>query len=146
MTLTNEIAQQMICASQEKARELRTAVSTAIVDAEGRLFAFGRMYGTHWLSIDTAQAKAFTGALLRQDGPELRQFPPAMITALSTMSARALLPMGSVTVLRDKDDRVIAGVGCSGIGSTGATDELDGECAQAARAVYEKATRDAVPA
>ncbi|WP_158745296.1 heme-binding protein [Acidisphaera sp. L21] len=133
MILTHEVAQRMISTSQEKARELGMAISTAIVDTEGRLFAFGRMDGTHWLSIDAAQAKAFTGAILRQDGPALQQVPSAMISALSLMQARAVLPMGSITVLRDENDRVIAGIGCSGIGSTGATDVQDGECARAAR-------------
>ena len=45
MPLTSEAARRMISASQEKARELGVAVSTAIVDAEGRLFAFERMEG-----------------------------------------------------------------------------------------------------
>jgi glc operon protein GlcG len=133
MFLTHEIAQRMISASQEKARELGMAVSTAIVDADGRLFAFGRMDGTHWLSIDTAQAKAFTGAALRQDGAALQHVPAALISAVSLTQARAVLPMGSVTVLRDENERVIAGIGCSGIGSRGATDEQDGKCARAAR-------------
>jgi uncharacterized protein GlcG (DUF336 family) len=62
MSLTHEIAQRMIGASQAEARELGLGVSTAIVDADGRLFAFGRMDGTHWLSIDAAQAKAFKPA------------------------------------------------------------------------------------
>jgi len=133
MFLTHEIAQRMIGASQEKARELSMAVSTSIVDAEGRLFAFGRMYGTHWLSVDAAQAKAFTGAALGQDGAALQHVPAALISAVSLMQSRAALPMGSVTVLRDENNRLIAGIGCSGIGSAGATDEQDGECARAAR-------------
>ena len=42
MPLTIEAVRRMINASQEKARELGVAVSTAIVDDEGRLFAFER--------------------------------------------------------------------------------------------------------
>src|ERR1700709_1530565 len=121
MSFTHEIAQRMISAAQEKARELGMGVSTAIVDPEGRLFAFGRMDGTHWLSIDAAQAKAFTGAALRQDGATLQHVPAALISAVSLMQSRAVLPMGSVTVLRDENDRLIAGIGCSDIGSVGAT-------------------------
>ena len=48
MPLTSEAVRRMISASQEKARELGVAVSTAIVDAEGRLFAFERMEGSRW--------------------------------------------------------------------------------------------------
>ena len=49
MPLTAEIAQRMIQASQDKARELGVAVCTAIVDANGRLFAFGRMTDAPWI-------------------------------------------------------------------------------------------------
>ena len=127
MPLTSEVAQRMISGSQDKARELGIAVSTAIVDADGRLFAFGRMDGAHWISIDVSQAKAFTGSLLRRDGPELQQLPPATLSALSNVQRRGLMPTNSVTIVRE-GDRLIAGIGCSG-----GTDEQDGECAHAAR-------------
>jgi uncharacterized protein GlcG (DUF336 family) len=130
MPLTAEIAQRMIQASQDKARELGVAVSTAIVDADGRLFAFGRMEQAHWISIEVSQAKAFTGALLRRDGQDLQDMPPAMLAALSGLHGRSLMPLGSVTTVHD-GGRVIAGVGCSG-----ATDEQDGQCAHAARDAY----------
>ena len=71
MPLTAEVAQRMIRASQDKARELGVAVSTAILDPEGRLFAFGRMEDAPWIAIEVSQAKAFTGALLRRDGADL---------------------------------------------------------------------------
>lgn len=130
MPLTPEAAQQMIRASQDRAREIGVAVSTAIVDADGRLFAFGRMEGAHWISVEVSQAKAFTGALLRRDGPDLQQMQPAVLSALSAAQNRALMPMGSVTTLRE-GGVVIAGIGCSG-----ATDDQDGECARAARDAY----------
>ncbi len=130
MPLTNEAARRMISASQAKARELGVLVSTAIVDAEGRLFAFERMEGSRWISVEVSQAKAFTGALLGRDGPELAQMAPATLAGLAAMHHRALMPMGSVTTLRE-GTTLIAGIGCSG-----ATDEQDGECAHAARDAY----------
>ena len=130
MPLTSETAQRMIKASQDKARELGVAVSTAIVDADGRLFAFGRMEEAHWISIEVSQAKAFTGALLRRDGPDLQEMPAATLSALSILHGRGLMPMGSVTTLAE-NGKVIAGIGCSG-----ATDEQDGQCARAARDAY----------
>jgi uncharacterized protein GlcG (DUF336 family) len=130
MPLTAETAQRMIRASQDKARELGVAVSTAIVDAEGRLFAFARMDGAPWISVEVSQAKAFTAALLRRDGPDLQQMPPATVSALSGLHGRHLMPMGSVTTVPD-GGQVVAGVGCSG-----ATDEQDGQCAHAARDAY----------
>jgi uncharacterized protein GlcG (DUF336 family) len=50
MALPSEIAQRMIRVSQDKARELGVAVSTAIVDADGRLFAFARMEASGYRS------------------------------------------------------------------------------------------------
>ena len=120
----------MISASQEKAHELGVAVSTAIVDAEGRLFAFERMEGSRWISVEVSQAKAYTGALLGRDGPDLAQMAPAALTGLGAMHGRALLPSGSVTTLWE-GNQLVAGIGCSG-----ATDEQDGECAHAARDAY----------
>jgi glc operon protein GlcG len=130
MPLTAEIAQRMIQASQDKARELGVAVCTAIMDANGRLFAFGRMTDAPWISIEVSQGKAFTGALMGRDGPDLQQMAPAMVSSLSMLHGRGLIPMGSVTTLRE-GDTLIAGIGCSG-----ATDEQDGECAHAARDAY----------
>ena len=130
MPLTSEAVRRMISASQEKARELGVAVSTAIVDAEGRLFAFERMEGSRWISVEVSQAKAYTGALLGRDGPDLAQMAPAALAGLAAMHGRALMPSGSVTTLRE-GDQLVAGIGCSG-----ATDEQDGECAHAARDAY----------
>ena len=130
MPLTSDIAERMIRASHEKARQLGVEISTAIVDADGRLFAFGRMDNAHWISIDVSQAKAFTGALLRREGPALQEMKPTTLSALSTMQGRALMATGSVTLVRD-GNRLVAGIGCSG-----ATDEQDGECAHAARDAY----------
>src|SRR5437016_440795 len=101
MPLTGEAVRRMISASQAKARELGVTVSTAIVDADGRLFAFERMEGSRWISVEVSQAKAFTGALLGRDGPELAQMAPATLAGLAVMHHRALMPMGSVTTLRE---------------------------------------------
>jgi uncharacterized protein GlcG (DUF336 family) len=130
MALTIELALRMIKASHDKAGELGIHVSTAIVDAEGRLFAFGRMEDAPWSSVEVSQAKAFTGALFRRDGPELQQVPSDLVTALAAAHGRGLLRLDSVTTLRE-GGRVIAG-----IGSSGATDDQDGECARAARDAY----------
>jgi glc operon protein GlcG len=130
MPLSSETAVRLINASQEEARKLGVAVSTAIVDADGHLFAFARMDDARWVSIETAQAKAYTGALFGRDGPDLQQVNPTVLSALSTMHGHALLAMGSVTTLHD-GPHLIAGIGCSG-----ATDDQDAQCAHAARKAY----------
>ena len=130
MPLTAETASQMIAASRARALALGIGISTAIVDADGRLFAFSRMEAAHWISVEVAQAKAFTGALLRRDGPQLQQMEAATLDGLGRLHGRVLVALGSVTTLRE-GDRVIAGIGCSG-----GTDDQDGECARAARDAY----------
>lgn len=140
MGLTNDVAHRMIKASQEKALELgMTGVSTAIVDRDGRLFAFARMEGTHWLSIEVAQNKAFTGALLWRDGADLEQLDASLIASLTASTGRALMPMASVTTVRDGSGTegrhpsadLVASIGCSG-----GTDAQDKQCAEAARDAY----------
>ena len=61
---------------------------------------------------------------------DLQQMQPAMVSSLSMLHGHGLIPMGSVTTLRE-GGTLIAGIGCSG-----ATDEQDGECAHAARDAY----------
>ncbi|MCW2830464.1 MAG: glycolate utilization protein [Aeromicrobium sp.] len=131
MDLSAHVAQRMIAASHAKAEELGAAISTAIFDSEGRLFAFGRMSGAHWISVEVSQSKAFTGALLQCDGADLAGMSPDTLTALSALQPRGLMPLGSVTVVRGADGRVIAGIGCSG-----ATDDQDHECARTARDAF----------
>jgi glc operon protein GlcG len=131
MTLTSDDAWRMITASQDKARELGILISTAIVDAEGRLCAFARMDGAGWGSIEVAQAKAFTAALFRRDGTDVQQIPAATVASLSNIFGRGLIASASITPLLD-GDQLIAGIGCSG-----ASDDQDAECAHAARRAYQ---------
>ena len=130
MPLTTEVGNRMIGAAQAKARELGIAVSTAIYDAEGRLYAFSRMDGTPWISVEVSQAKAFTGALLGRDGADLQKMDSNMLLSLADIQRRGLFATPSVTVVRE-DGKVVAGVGCSG-----GTDPQDGECGAAARDAF----------
>lgn len=130
MGLSTETTARMISASQEAARRLGIAISTAIIDPEGRLAAFSRMPEAHWISIEAAQAKALTAAMLRRDGPDLAKLPEGMVAALGEVHGRALMAAGSVTALLE-DGRLVAGIGCSG-----GMDAQDAECAHAARDAY----------
>jgi uncharacterized protein GlcG (DUF336 family) len=131
MPLTSETALHMIRASHEKAREIGVLISTAVVDDQGRLVAFVRMDGAAWVSVEVAQSKAFTAALLRRDGSELLKMSPIALAMLSSAHhGQAVMPFGSVTTLFE-DGRLIAGIGCSG-----AHDDQDGACAHAARDSY----------
>jgi glc operon protein GlcG len=131
MSMSAGAAQRMIAASHDCAEGLGVAISTAIFDAEGRLFAFGRMPDAHWISVEVAQSKAFTGALLQSDGADLVAMPEAVLAALSAIQPRGLMVLESVTVVRSASGAVIAGIGCSG-----STDDKDHKCAKAARDAY----------
>ena len=130
MPLTNETAKRMIEASENTARQLGIAIGTAILDGEGRLFAFSRMDGAYWATVEGSQAKAFAAVLFRRNGPELQQVAQTTLTVLSVVHERGILPLPSATVVRE-GERVIAAIGCSGAPS----DELDAACADAARDV-----------
>ena len=60
-----------------------------------------------------SQAKAYTGALVGRDGPDLARMAPASIAGLAAMHGQALMPSGSVTVLRE-ESQLVAGIDCSG--------------------------------
>ena len=131
MSLSYEKALELIAASHEHARGLGISVATAIVDVDGRLIAFGRMEGVHWVSIEVAQSKAYTGSLLRMEGSGLQAMDRSILAQLGIMHGKAVVPLASVTLLRDEARHVVASIGCSG-----GTDDEDGECARAARAAF----------
>jgi len=132
MSLTVEQAQRMITSAQLKADEIGVKVSTAIVDPDGRLFAFSRMEGAHWISIEVSQAKAYTAALLRRPGTDLANLANSpFFASLVALHQGRVFPAASVTPAFDASGALVAGVGCSG-----ATDDQDGECARAAAAAY----------
>lgn len=62
MTLNH--AQKMIEASENKAKELGIAITTAVVDEHGTLVALSKMDGALLISPQFAQTKAFTSAHL----------------------------------------------------------------------------------
>ncbi len=131
MPLTYAAAQAMVEASQEKAKALGIQISTAVVDAEGRLAAFGRMDGAPWISVEVSQAKAFTAAAMRRDGselqaPQLQKFLPS----LAQLYHGRIFFAESCTAIRESGV-VIGGMGCSG-----GSDEQDGECARAGAATF----------
>jgi glc operon protein GlcG len=128
--LTASICQLMITESHAMANEIGVQISTAIVDSEGRLNAFSRMDQANWLSVEVSQAKAFTGALLRRDGPDLQKMDSRVFLALAGVYGRGLLQAASISVVIS-DGSLVASIGCSG-----ATDDQDGQCARAARDAY----------
>lgn len=128
MAISLEDAQSVIAGAHEHARGLGVAVAVAIVDEGGQLLALARMDNAFPLSAQIAEAKAHGAALWHRDGASLRavqQERPAFFEVVSGMTRIPLVPaLGSALIRRD--GHVLGAVGVSG-----ATSEVDLECAEA---------------
>ncbi|MCS7001592.1 MAG: heme-binding protein [Dehalococcoidia bacterium] len=71
--LTYDQAHAMVAASTAKAREIGVPMSTAVVDAGGRLIAFGRMDGAAWATVDIAIAMAETVTAFGYPGQSMKR-------------------------------------------------------------------------
>src|SRR3954465_15543953 len=72
MTLTLEEANRIVAGAIEKARQLNIKVSAAVVDAGGRLVAFGRRENAIWASAYGSQGKAVASAAFGRASGELQ--------------------------------------------------------------------------
>jgi uncharacterized protein GlcG (DUF336 family) len=69
--MTLAAARRMIDAVEAAAREMRVALSVAVVDAGDQLVAFARMDGADLVSIDLARNKAFSALMNRMPTRDL---------------------------------------------------------------------------
>ncbi len=126
-TISSELAEQMVRAAKEKARELGIAINAAIVDAGGNLVAFSRMDHAPLLSINIAQDKAYTSAafgLPTHEWYDLIKDQPSLKTGI--VHTKRLTVFGGGYPVRC-DGQVAGGIGVSG-GSV----EEDQACCEAA--------------
>jgi uncharacterized protein GlcG (DUF336 family) len=61
-SVSSELAQRMIAAAEDRAREIGHPMVIAVCDESGVLKAFSRMDGAPLLSVQVAQDKAYTAA------------------------------------------------------------------------------------
>ena len=116
-------------ASETKARELGTTVSTAIVDEYGDLLAFSRMVGAIKISPKFALAKAYTAGTI---GMATADMAPYALEGKPYFGMDALFG-GELTTIAGGlpiklADKLVGGVGVGG--SSDVSQDL--ECAQAA--------------
>ncbi len=124
--LTQEMAEVVAKAAQEKARERGATMSVAVVDESGNLVLFVRGDTCSFITFETARGKAVAAAGFRRptrDMNESFRANPAFWAAISGPLEMAPGPGGFPLT---NDGVMIGGVGCGG-GLRGADDE----CAEA---------------
>jgi len=75
MNLSVDIARRILEASKQRARELRSPVSIAIVDAGGHLVLYERMMSPYgWATSNISIAKACTAVMFNQSTDSVAQW------------------------------------------------------------------------
>lgn len=113
--ITLEKARLAIEAAEKKAKELKVAICTVVVDDHGSLIAAGRMDGALVISPRFAYAKAHTAAVLRMPTNAIGAYAAdnKPYFGVNTLFAGELTPIaGGVPIMIQ--GQVVGGVGCGG--------------------------------
>ena len=113
--LTLAAAKSCMKAAMAKGRELRVAISVAVVDSGGQLVAFERMDAADLVTIGLAQDKAWTALMNRMPTRDLAPLvqPGAEFFGYESIGrGRTIVFAGGMPLLRDKI--LVGGVGVSG--------------------------------
>ena len=124
MALTLAEANRMIQGAIAKAGELNVTLSIAVCDPGGNTLAFSRMDGTSAITAIVAQGKAAAAAGFGRPSGTLQADSPVIQAVIATMGGRMLPAQGAVPV--HKGGELVGAIGASG-----ATAQLDEDCAQA---------------
>lgn len=127
MSISSEMARRVLEASKQKANELRSQVSIAIVDAGGHLVVFERMMAPYGFATgDISIAKAHTAVMFNQSTDEVAQWGsaiPGFATSLATMTHGQFIMTAGGWPLRI-NGITIGGIGISGGNAPGRDDEI----------------------
>ncbi len=127
MSISSEMARKVLEASKQKAHELRSQVSIAIVDAGGHLVVFERMMAPYGFATgDISIAKAHTAVMFNQSTDEVAQWGsaiPGFAASLATMTHGQFIMTAGGWPLRI-DGITIGGIGISGGNAPGRDDEI----------------------
>jgi uncharacterized protein GlcG (DUF336 family) len=127
-TLGAEGAKMALAAAERSAAEAGLRLSLAVVDATGTLLAFSRMDGATPSSVDAAQRKARTAALLAA--------PTKVFEDMLKAGSLGLLAFESVTPAQGGVPILDRGVCLGAVGGSGGTgDEDEGAALAGAQAV-----------
>ncbi len=127
MSLTIEVARRILEASKQRALELRSPVSIAIVDAGGHLVLFERMMSPYgWATGNISLAKASTAVMFNQSTDAIAQWGsgiPGFASSMATMTQGKFIMAAGGWPIR-MGSATIGGIGVSGGNAPGRDDEI----------------------
>ncbi|HEX6553589.1 MAG TPA: heme-binding protein [Ktedonobacteraceae bacterium] len=140
MNLTIDIARSVLEASKQRAIELRSPVSIAIVDAGGHLVLFERMMSPYgWATGNISIAKAHTAVMFNQSTDAVAQWGsgiPGFASSMATMSEGKFIMAAGGWPIR-VSSATIGGIGVSGGNAPGRDDDIARAGLAAAEAMYQ---------
>jgi uncharacterized protein GlcG (DUF336 family) len=122
-----DVARKVLEASKQRARELRSPVSIAIVDAGGHLVLFERMMAPYgWATGNISIAKASTAVMFNQSTDAVAQWGaaiPGFASSMATMTEGKFIMAAGGWPIR-VNGATIGGIGVSGGNAPGRDDEI----------------------
>lgn len=127
MSIPIEIARRIMDACKQRAQELRSPVSIAIVDAGGHLVLFERMMAPYgWATGNISLAKACTAVMFNQSTDAVAQWGsgiPGFASSMATMTqGRFIMAAGGWPIRMG--GTTIGGIGISGGNAPGRDDDI----------------------
>ncbi|MGH2506896.1 MAG: heme-binding protein [Ktedonobacteraceae bacterium] len=127
MSLTIDVARRVLEACKQRANELRSPVSIAIVDAGGHLVLFERMMSPYgWATGNISLAKASTAVMFNQSTDAVAQWGaaiPGFASSMAEMSQGKFIMAAGGWPLR-MSGATIGGIGVSGGNAPGRDDDI----------------------
>jgi uncharacterized protein GlcG (DUF336 family) len=127
VNLSIDVARHILEASKQRARELRSPVSIAIVDSGGHLVLFERMMSPYgWATGNISIAKANTAVMFNQSTDAVAQWGsgiPGFASSMSEMSHGKFIMAAGGWPIRI-GGATVGGIGVSGGNAPGRDDEI----------------------
>src|SRR5919109_2409102 len=121
------MARRILEASKQRARELRSPVSIAIVDAGGHLVLFERMMSPYgWATGNISIAKASTAVMFNQSTDAVAQWGsgiPGFASSMASMTQGKFIMAAGGWPIR-MGGATVGGIGVSGGNAPGRDDEI----------------------
>lgn len=127
MSLTIDVARRVLEACKQRASDLRSPVSIAVVDAGGHLVLAERMMAPYgWATIQISVAKATTAVMFNQSTDAVAQWGsaiPGFASSMAEMSQGKFIMAAGGWPLR-VNGATIGGIGVSGGNAPGRDDDI----------------------